>query len=69
MSELTEAEYKEILIRIQKIWDLVEPNNSRCPNINELNKLCTIALDYEDKQIWDKYKKKWWETLFKDLKE
>ena len=69
MSELTGAEYKEILIRIQKIWDPVEPNNSRCPNINELNKLCTIALDYEDKQIWDKYKKKWWETLFKDLKE
>ena len=67
--QINQEEYKEILIRIKRLWELVEPNNDKCPNIHELNKLTRIALDYEDKQIWDKYKEAWWKKLFEDLKE
>tara|TARA_Y100000287_G_C14128720_1_gene308738 strand:+ start:269 stop:493 length:225 start_codon:yes stop_codon:yes gene_type:complete len=64
-----EEEYNQIKKRINLIWDLViNPDQDKCPNINELNKLLNIANNYEDSIAWEKYKKKFWEALFEDLK-
>ena len=43
-------------------------SNNKAPNISELIKLTNIATVYEDKKEWNKYKEKFWEALFKDLK-
>jgi len=70
MNNIGEEEYEEIKKRINILWELIlDPNNKRAPNINELHKLSNIAEIYEDKLEWDKYKKKWWIELFKDLKD
>ena len=70
MNNIGEEEYEEIKKRINILWELIlDPNNKNTPNINELHKLSNIAEIYEDKQEWDKYKKKWWIELFKDLKD
>lgn len=67
--QINEEEYLEIKKRIDLLWDLIiNPVKDKCPNINELNKLTNIATSYEDKLNWDKYKEKFWEELFKDLK-
>ena len=69
MNNIGEEEYEEIKKRINILWELIlDPKNKNTPNINELHKLSNIAEIYEDKQEWDKYKKKWWIELFKDLK-
>ena len=70
MNNIGEEEYEEIKKRINILWELIlDPNNKSTPNINELHKLSNIAEIYEDKLEWDKYKKKWWVELFKDLKD
>jgi len=64
-----EEEYKEIRKRLDILWELINhPIEGKCPNINELCKLSDIARIYEDKQIWDKYKEKFWELMLEDLK-
>jgi len=71
MSEyhIGEQEYKEIKKRIDLLWDLILcPNNDKAPNISELIKLTNIATVYEDNKEWNKYKEKFWQALFKDLK-
>lgn len=65
-----EDEYYQIKLRIEAIWDLItHPVKGNAPNLHELGQLSNLARMYEDHVEWDKYKEKFWESLFSDLKE